>query len=386
MKVKDVKANIVKGNFDWVLVRVETDEGIVGVGEAYQGHAVKEVILKGLKPLVLGEDPLNIEYLYQKMYRYAAGWGNIAGTVVTGISGIEIALWDIKGKVLDAPVWMLLGGKFRDRVRIYCDCGRGRTYTTEGYKDLAREVRKLGFTAYKFDIDGLFALYDLDYFKNIPGGSWKDRFNRCLSPEEIDHVTEIARVVKDEMGKEFELALDCHWSFNVNDALRLAKNLEDLDLLWLEDPVPPENVDAMAIVTKSTKTPICTGENLYTRYGFRDLILKQAAKIVSPDIPKAGGLLESKKIADLADIYYIPIAPHNVSSPVGTIASAHVCASIPNFLILEHHGKDVTWWDNLVKDRPVIRKGYVELTDKPGLGVDLDENEVIKHLKEGEEW
>lgn len=386
MIIKDVKASIVKGNFEWVLVRVEIDEGITGIGEAYQGPAVKDIILKGLKPLVLGEDPLNIEYLYQKMYRYAAGWGNIAGTVVTGISGIEIALWDIKGKALDSPVWMLLGGKFRDKVRVYCDSGRGETYTPEGYRELAKKVKKLGFTAYKFDIDGAFALRDLSYFRGASGGEWKDRFNRCLDSEEINYIVEIARNIKDELGDNLQLALDCHWSFDVNSALRLAKKLEDLDLLWLEDPVPPENVDAMALITKSIETPICTGENLYTRYGFRDLIMKQATKIVAPDIPKVGGLLESKKIADLADLYYIPMAPHNISSPVGTVASAHVCASIPNFLVLEYHAKDVVWWNKLVKERRVIKNGYIELTDKPGLGIELDEDEVIKHLKKEEEW
>jgi L-alanine-DL-glutamate epimerase-like enolase superfamily enzyme len=177
--------------------------------------------------------------------------------------------------------------------------------------------------------------------------------------------------------------MDCHWKFAVNDVLKLAWDLEPYDLLWLEDPVPPENIDAQAKVTANTRVPICTGENLYRKHGYRELIEKQAADIVAPDIPKMGGLMEARKVADMADTYYINIAPHNVSSPIGTVAAAHVCASIPNFLVIEFHAHDVPWWADLVDGEPPIRDGYILLGEGPGHGMTLNEDVAREHLKPG---
>jgi L-alanine-DL-glutamate epimerase-like enolase superfamily enzyme len=179
--------------------------------------------------------------------------------------------------------------------------------------------------------------------------------------------------------------LDCHWSYNVNDAIRLATALEPFHLLWLEDPIPPENAEAMAQVCAATRTPICTGENLYTRHGFLPLIERGACRIIQPDIPRCGGLMESKRIADLADIYYIPFAAHNVCSPVGTMASAHACAAIRTFLVLEFHSQDVPWWDAVVarEHDPLIKNGYLTLSDKPGLGVELNDEVCSQHVQPG---
>lgn len=386
VKITDVKANIVKGNFEWVIVRVETDENITGVGEAYCGAGVKEAIVKGLKPLIIGEDPLNIDRLYHLMYRLMAGYHSIAGTVVAAISGIEIALWDIKGKALGIPIYSLLGGKFRDNVRIYCDSGKGDKYTPESYAELAREVKKLHFTAYKFDIDGLFTLFGTEYYKGTPGNELKDRFNRCLSSLDLAHMVEIVKAIRTELGERIELALDCHWSYTVKDAIRLAQKLKEFNLLWLEDPVPAENIESMATVTKSVKIPTCTGENLYTGHGFLELITKQATRIIAPDIPKVGGMWEAKKIAWLADLYYIPFAPHNIAGPIGTMASAHVCASVPNFLVLEFHGRDVIWWNDLIKQKPLIKDGYIKVTNKPGLGIDINETFLKDRMEKDEKW
>jgi L-alanine-DL-glutamate epimerase-like enolase superfamily enzyme len=187
------------------------------------------------------------------------------------------------------------------------------------------------------------------------------------------------------IGPDVELALDCHWSYNVTDAIRLARALEPFNLLWLEDPIPPENAEAMAQVCAATSTPICTGENLYTRHGFRPLIEQGACRIIQPDIPRCGGLLESKRIADLADLYYIPFAAHNVCSPVGTIASAHACAAIRTFLVLEFHSQDIPWWDAVVarEDDPLIKNGYLTLSDQPGLGVELNDEVCRQHIQPG---
>jgi L-alanine-DL-glutamate epimerase-like enolase superfamily enzyme len=196
-------------------------------------------------------------------------------------------------------------------------------------------------------------------------------------------MVDVARAVRDAVGPEIMVAMDAHWKFNVNDAIRLAQALEPIDLLWLEDPVPPENLEAQRHVTHATRTPICTGENLYRKYGYRELIEKQAARIIAPDIPKMGGLLEAKKVADPADLYCIPIAPHNVSSPIATVAAAHVCAAMQNFPVMEFHAHDVPWWGGLVGEPQLIRDGFIRLDDRPGHGLTLNEDIARAHLAPG---
>jgi L-alanine-DL-glutamate epimerase-like enolase superfamily enzyme len=199
-------------------------------------------------------------------------------------------------------------------------------------------------------------------------------------------MVDVARAVREGVGPEVMVAMDAHWKFSVNDAIKLAQRLEPFDLLWLEDPVPPENIEAQRHVTHSTRTPICTGENLYRKHGYRELIEKQAARIIAPDIPKMGGLAEAKKVADHADLYYIPIAPHNVASPVGTVAAAHVCAAINNFLVMEFHAHDVPWWDDLVEGEPAITGGFIHMNDRPGHGLTLNDDVARAHLKPGSSY
>jgi L-alanine-DL-glutamate epimerase-like enolase superfamily enzyme len=199
-------------------------------------------------------------------------------------------------------------------------------------------------------------------------------------------MVDMVRAVRAAVGLDATLAMDCHWKFNVNDAIRLARALEPFDLAWLEDPTPPLNMAAQREVARATKTPICTGENLYRLEGFRELIDSQAARIVAPDIPKMGGLMEFKKVADLAAASYIPMAPHNVSSPVATVAAAEVCAAIPNFLVLEYHAHEVDWWADLVDGEPPIRDGHVRLNSRPGHGLTLNEDVARAHLRKGHSY
>jgi L-alanine-DL-glutamate epimerase-like enolase superfamily enzyme len=175
--------------------------------------------------------------------------------------------------------------------------------------------------------------------------------------------------------------VDCHWNYNTRDVITLARELESFKLMWLEDPTPPDNIEALKRVTDNSPVPICCGENHYTRHGLREMITTQAVDILQPDVPRVGGLLEAKKVADLADIYYIPFAAHNVSSPIATLAAAHVCASIRNFMIMEFHGQDVDWWDDLVVGDPLIRDGYITLPDKPGLGLTLNDDVARAHVR-----
>jgi L-alanine-DL-glutamate epimerase-like enolase superfamily enzyme len=216
-----------------------------------------------------------------------------------------------------------------------------------------------------------------------PRRHWMEPYNRTIGSAERRWMVSCVEAIRDEVGPDVMLAMDCHWKFAVPDVIQLAKALEPYDLMWLEDPVPPENIDAQKRVSDATSIPICTGENVYRKHGFRDMIEKQAVSIVSPDIPKMGGLLEAKKVADMADTYYMPVAPHNVASPIGTVAGAHVCAAMNNFLCMEFHAHDVAWWDDLVEGEPVIRDGYIVLNDEPGHGLALNDDVAREHVKEG---
>lgn len=193
---------------------------------------------------------------------------------------------------------------------------------------------------------------------------------------------EVVTAVREALRPNTDLAIDAHWGYAPVDILKIARAFEGLNLLWLEDPIPPENAAAMAEVKRGTRTPICTGENFYTRFGFRELIQTQAADIISPDLAKAGGLLEGRRIADLADLYYMPLAPHNICGPIGTMAACHVCAAVPNFLVLEFHHLDNEVWNGLTVERELIRDGHLAVPDEPGLGVRVDEEAVRRGTKE----
>ncbi len=382
MKITRISTAVVAGNFPWVLVKVETDEEITGLGEAYWGVGVAELVHKAA-PILIGEDPRNVGKLYEMMVRCLSGEGSQAGATVTAISGIELALWDLVGRALKTPISTLFGGRFREQIRLYADCHAGKDHTLEAFAERASEVAAAGFTAIKFDLDSKNP-FTLDISDDPhPRRSWFEPFNRTIGTAELDWMVSVVAAVREAVGREVMVAMDCHWKFAVGDAIRLARALERFDLLWLEDPVPPENIAAQREVTNATRTPTCTGENLYRKHGFRELIETQAARIIAPDIPKMGGLLEAKKVADHADTYYIPVAPHNVASPVGTVAAAHVCAAMNNFLVIEFHAHDVPWWGDLVEGEPTITDGFIHLNDRPGHGLTLNEDVARAHLKPG---
>ena len=370
MKISDVQCMVLLDEVhsrDWVLVRVYTDSGITGTGEAFPGPGVREAVL-ALGSLLDGENPLDVDRLFQKMIgRVVTG-----GARIQAASGIEIALWDIAGKYYDTPVHRLIGGKYRDRIRVYGDCHHG-----EDLGSIAEEavgVVEGGYTAFKFDVDHYY-----------PPEHMLDGYNRHLMPAGIQHIVAIAQAVREAVGFQVEFGMDCHWAYNVTDAVEVMKELEPYRLAWFEDPVGPENVDALLRVSQRTRIPILTGENLYGRAGFRELIARQAADILAPDVPHTGGILETKKIADMADAYYIPLSPHNICGPVACMASVQLCAAIPNFTCLELHTERVPWYDELlVRSRPVFEEGYIRVPTTPGLGIEVNLAEARKHLKEGE--
>ena len=387
VEITDVQTTMVDGNFPWTLVRVYTDAGITGTGEAYWGAGVPELIER-MAPFLEGENPLDVDRLTAHLIQRMSGEGSLAGVTVSAISGIEIALHDLAGKVIEVPAYQLLGGKYRDAMRVYCDChtelaaDEGPAEAVEPVTEDApaepaaqaaeaeRVVDELGFDALKFDLD-------------VPSGRETDRANRYLTDAEIAHKAAIVEHVTDAVADRADVAFDCHWAYEAGSAKRLARALEPFDVWWLEDPVPPENLDVQRAVTHSTHTPIAAGENVYRTHGQRQLLEEGAVDVVAPDVPKVGGMRETVKIATLADLYYTPLALHNVSSPIGTVASAHVGAAIPNALAVEYHAYELEWWPEMVEER-VIEEGEIPIPEKPGLGLTLDLDVVADHLVDGE--
>ncbi|EJN61295.1 mandelate racemase/muconate lactonizing enzyme family protein [Halogranum rubrum] len=371
VEITDIQTTMIDGNFPWTLVRIYTDAGVVGTGEAYWGAGVPELIER-MKPFLIGENPLDIDRMFEHLVQKMSGEGSVQGVTVTAISGIEVALHDVAGKILDVPAYQLLGGKYRDKVRVYCDCHTADEADPQACADEAeRVVEELGYDALKFDLD-------------VPSGHEKDRANRHLRNSEIRHKAEIVEAVTERVKDKADVAFDCHWTFSAGSAKRLAAAIADYDVWWLEDPVPPENHDVQREVTESCPTtPIAAGENVYRKHGHRRLLEEQAVDIIAPDMPKVGGMRETRKIADMADTYYVPVAMHNVASPVATMASAHVATAIPNSLAVEYHSYQLGWWEDLVEE-DVIEDGYIEIPEKPGLGVTLDMDVVEEKMIDGE--
>jgi L-alanine-DL-glutamate epimerase-like enolase superfamily enzyme len=408
MKIKGLKTAVVEGNFDWTYVRIDTDEGISGLGECFFAPGLTRT-LRELSRVIVGQDPRNIRYLFRRLQWATSGAGSVAGTIYNAITGIEMALWDLTGKALGVPIYRLLGGKFRDNVRIYADCHAGESlesldavlysrpaswadgngshepksffdtktdrvvFTPEMYGERAKQMAAQGFTALKFDLD-------------VPNPYVADAHNRCLSNREIDYILSLVAGVREAVGSDLDIAVDCHWRLNLNDARKLAAGLEEFRLMWMEDPLPPWSTEEFRELKMTTRTPIATGENLYVFEGFRPLLERQALSVVCPDLQKAGGLNEARRIAEFADSYNIPVAPHNISSPIGTMASVHFCAATPNFLALEYHASDVPFWNDLLTgaDGPLIRDGHIAVPEGPGLGVSLNEDVARRYARPGE--
>jgi galactonate dehydratase len=374
MRITAVKTAASQGHGMHLWVKVETDAGITGIGECVHGGVQAIALIQALSEKLVGRDPFAIDALFEELRRAHVFDGGFAGALITALTGIEIALWDLKGKALGVPITELLGGRFRDKIRVYADCEVDPRMDAGEVRKVVDEVRERGFTALKIDVDEGEAPH-------------KDAFNFTAGEYEHDRMVGLIERVYEAAGDDIAMAVDVHTRLDVPSAIRLAKDCERFHLLWLEEPVPPENIDAMREVTQASSTPICAGENLYLRHGFRELIEKQAVNAIMPDIPKCGGLSECRKIANLAELYYIPFAPHNVASPIGTMASAQVCATVPNFLILEFHWLHRPYWTTITQEgEDIIKDGYIEMTDRPGIGLELDEEVAKAHQWPGTGW
>ena len=343
----------------WTFVKIHTDEGLVGYGEPVVEGRARTVLaaVRELEDWLIGRDPRHIEDLWQRMYRGSFYRGG--PILVSAISGVEQALWDIFGKSVGLPVYQLLGGPTRTRIRMYAHCfGETQEQTVAKAKELVGR----GFTAMK------------------TGFFWK-AVRIVDTPAFVDRAVAQIAAMREAVGNEIDIAVELHGRFSPAMAIRLCKELEPLRPLWVEEPCLPENVDTMVTIARSTTIPIATGERLYTKWGFRDAIEKQVAQIYQPDLSHAGGLSEVKKIAAMAECYYAGIAPHCPIGPVALAACLHLDASIPNFVIQEH----VTLGEGVLKQPFVIKDGYIDLPTGPGLGVELDE-EGLKEQEIEPDW
>jgi galactonate dehydratase len=373
LKITTVKCGYIRGS---LFVKIHTNQGIWGCGEGVDAIAGTYHLVTMLGERIKGKSPLNVHRLFEDIRRSGFFQGAQAGMYVAVLSAIETALWDLAGKALQVPVYQLLGGKFRDKVRVYCDTALYQQYlpTAADFAAAALHAKGMGFNAIKFDLDQA----------NDPGKY--DRYNWTASPAELQRMYDQLSAARQAVGPTIDICADMHGRYDVVTAHAVAKKLEPLNLMWLEEPVPAENIEAYKLIADETSTPICVGENQYLAYGFRRMLETGAVDIVMPDLQKCGGLGEGQRIANLAHLYYVPFAPHMVASFLGAMASAHVCSAVPNFMILE--------WQSYFHTEPMFREiisydgewvndGFISVSDKPGIGVDINEEGMRKYAIKG---
>ncbi len=362
MKIVDVKTSVLGTNWrNLTFVRVITDEGLEGVGEVRMVNhtdALVGYLAEAVPNHVLGRDPGNIEDLVQRMYRH--DFSRLGEIGMSAIAALEVACWDILGKALGQPVYKLLGGAVRHRIKAYANGWYTVERTPEEFHRAARRVLERGYRALKLDPFGA-GFYELDRAERL----------RAIA---------LVEAVRDAIGPEAELLVEMHGRFNPVTAVQIARELEPFAPSWVEEPVPPENLAALKKAAEQITIPVATGERIHTRYDYRQLFELQAADIIQPDISHVGGLLETKKLAAWADTYYMLVAPHNVGGPVATAAALHFAASTTNFKIQEHFNDFAEEWVKLAAPgNPEVVDGYFALPQGPGLGVTLNEDVVREH-------
>lgn len=361
MKVSKVDCFLIGGGWrNFTFVKIQTDSGLVGWGEATLGwkeSAVRELVLDFARRYVVGQSPFDIEDLWFRLYQIEHNTGPV---MFSAMAGIEMALWDIAGKACGQPVYNLVGGKVRSRVKAYAN----GWYTSIGdlgeLAEKASAVVARGYKALKFDPFG-------------PGG-------REISHADLCRAVETVEAVRKAVGDEADILLEFHGRFSPIMALEAIRAMVPLHPTWCEEPIPAHNNESMAQVVASSPLRVATGEHIYSRFGFLDLLQRRAAHVIQPDITYSGGFLETKKIAALAETHYISVAPHNCDGPLKTIAGIHLAANIPNFLILEtFQDFDVPWRDGLTSKTPRVKDGYYEVPTAPGWGIEVNESVFSAH-------
>ena len=392
MRITDLKCTVLGRN---PVVRITTDEGISGLGEAEASKPYLKPHILFYKPYLIGEDPTNVERVMRKIRRLGSfkPWGS-------AVSAIEVALWDIAGKAADVPVYRLLGGKIRDRVRVYNGAVRFpmEGQTPEDYaKNMAKmKAAKEGFTIIKQGIGfhSRMATQIPGFFYGEPGEGMPHPNRGLLTERGLKHVIACVEAMKAVLGDEVGLALDCGPGWMVPDAIRLAKALEPLNVMWLEDMItgdytPYVLANLYRDVTTSTSTPIHTGEQIYLRQNFLELIEQRAVDVIGPDPCDVGGIAELKWVAEYADLHGILIAPHGIlDGLIGLAALVQVAATLPdNYIAFEYPTGKPDWWYDIVEGLPdpIVKDGFIEVWDRPGLGVTLNKERARQYLPEGDE-
>lgn len=360
MKVTDVKTFVVdcfRTNF--VFIKVYTDSGIDGVGEATLEYKEKALLgaVEHIKEYLVGQNPLDIEKHWHNIYRDAYWRGG--PVLMSALSAIDMALWDILGKHLDVPVYQLLGGRCNDKVRIYVNGWFAGAKTPQEFAEKAKIAVKRGVTAMKWDPFG----------KNY----------MTISNKDLNTALECVGAVRDVVGSEVDLLIEGHGRFNIPTGIKIAKELEQFKPMFFEEPVPPDNLDALKAVRDKSPVAISAGERLYTRWDYKDMFEKGCADYIQPDISHAGGIMELKKLAAEAEYRYMGFAPHNPSGPVANAATLNIAACCPNFSILEIMYSDVDYRKDITNEKLEYKDGYITIPDKPGLGIEINEEECLKH-------
>ncbi len=371
-----------------MLVRIDTDSGLFGIGEAahwQRGYFGVRESIKYIGDRLIGKSPFDIKKtIHEHFYgalpphqpRTLPATVITVGPAVWAMSGVEMALMDLVGKALKTPVYNLLGGKFRDKILVYLDRSAPAEKTDLwAWRDLALECRDSGFTDIKFDID------------HAAPEKTMDVWNRSMDRAQVRAVVERLTAVREAVGWDMNIAVDCHMAYDVPTAITIANELAPLKLKWFEDPTPVMNMDAVKQIREKSPIPICVGE-MFTADQFRAWIANGACDIIHPDVLFSGGLTETTKITELANLHHLPMALHNHSSSVGVIASAHVAAAASNFIGMEYHFFNAKWIGEIAyrSGRPLIEKGHLVLGEEPGLGISLNEDVCREHLAEGETY
>lgn len=389
LKITDIRTATVCSNYDYPIIKIDTNQGIYGIGEVRDaGH--RENALQ-FKSMLLGQNPCNVDQIFHRMKQFG-NWGREGG----GVSGIELALWDLAGKAYGVPCYQFLGGKYRDKVRIYADTPAPTDTSPASYAARVMGRKQQGLTFIKFDL-GLHCLEGIEGTTiGTPtrfelGRGWGRRAPGTgavvhITDKGIARLAEIVAAVREAVGWETALCIDHfgHGMMTIKEVIRLGKALEPYGLSWMEDPAPWWDVDAHKQVTDAIEVPTAAGEELYLWDGFREMIEKRAVDIIHPDLLTSGGMAETKRIADYAERYGIPTALHFAGSPIAFMANLHTAAAISSFVALEHHGLDLPFWEGLVTGLPknYLEEGYVAVPDQPGLGVDLDLEGIRANLRE----
>lgn len=387
LKITDLRVAVVaKAPMTCPLIRIDTNQGIYGLGEVRDGSSPRYAL--ELKSRLLGENPCNVEKLFKKIKQFG-GTSRQAG----GVCAVEMALWDLAGKAYNVPVFQMIGGKFRDKVRVYCDTTETNDPKLYGQRLKARMDQ--GFTWLKMDLS-------VDMVADQPGAVTKPKDVSVSQRESLEHpftgieitdkgaelMAEYVAVVREQVGMEIPLSADHFGHMGVNSCIRLGKALQKYNLAWLEDMVPWYWPDLLKQISSEVDIPLATGEDIYLPEGFRKLAETHAVDIFHPDPGSAGGIMGTKMVSELAEEAGIGCAVHFAGTPVACMAGVHAIASMNNFLAMENHSVDVPWWDSLVEGvpKPIVNKGFIQVPDKPGLGVTLNEEAVKEHLMPGTQF